>query len=84
MRDSFEKITLNSKRKPNLIETDRGKEFYNSTLQKLLKKITAQIFPEIHTSELILLEGLIVLSEIYLKSRFVKRLKAFGLIYYLG
>ena len=27
IRDSFENILINSKRKPNLIESDRGKEF---------------------------------------------------------
>ena len=30
IKDSFEKILLSSKRKPNLIESDRGKEFYNN------------------------------------------------------
>ena len=30
IKDSFENILINSKRKPNLIESDRGKEFYNN------------------------------------------------------
>ena len=30
IKDSFENILINSKRNPNLIETDRGKEFYNN------------------------------------------------------
>ena len=29
---------ISSKRKPNLIETDRGKEFYNGIFQNFLKK----------------------------------------------
>ena len=29
IKDSFENISIKSKRKPNLIETGRGKEFYN-------------------------------------------------------
>ena len=29
IKDSFENILISSKRSPNLIETDRGKEFYN-------------------------------------------------------
>ena len=34
IKDSFENILINSKRKPILIETDRDKGFYNSILQK--------------------------------------------------
>ena len=38
IKDSFENILINSKRKPNLIETDRGKEFYNIIFQDFLNK----------------------------------------------
>ena len=38
IKDSFENILISSKRKPNLIETDRGKEFYNNIFQDFLKK----------------------------------------------
>ena len=38
IKDSFEKILINSKRKTNLIESDRGKEFYNIIFQDFLKK----------------------------------------------
>ena len=31
IKDSFENILVSSKRKPGLIETDRGKDFYNNT-----------------------------------------------------
>ena len=37
IKDSFENILIDSKRKPNLIETDRGKEFYNNIFQDLNK-----------------------------------------------
>ena len=30
IKDSFENISINSTGKPNLIESDRGKEFYNN------------------------------------------------------
>ena len=33
IKDSSENILINSKRSPNLIETDRGKEFYNNIFQ---------------------------------------------------
>ena len=36
IKDSFENNPITSKRKPNLIETDRGKEFYNIIFQSLL------------------------------------------------
>ena len=44
IRDSFEKILINSKRKPNLIESDRGKEFYNNIFQDFLNKNDIKIY----------------------------------------
>ena len=38
IKDSFENILLRSKRKPNLIESDRGGEFYNNIFQDFLNK----------------------------------------------
>ena len=38
IKHSFENILINSKRKPNLIETDRGKEFYNNIFKDFLNK----------------------------------------------
>ena len=38
IKDSFENILTNSKRKPNLIQSDRGKEFYNNIFQDFLNK----------------------------------------------
>ena len=38
IKDCFENIIISSKRKPNLIETDRGKEFYNNIFQDFLSK----------------------------------------------
>ena len=37
-KGSFENILLRSKRKPNLIETDRGKDFYNNIFRDILNK----------------------------------------------
>ena len=36
IKDSFKKIVIISKRKPNLFESDRGKEFYNDNFQGFL------------------------------------------------
>ena len=44
IRDSFENILISSKRKPNLIETDRGKEFYNNLFQDFLNKNDIKLY----------------------------------------
>ena len=44
IKDSFENIIINSKRKPNLIESDRGKEFYNNIFQEFLNKNDIKLY----------------------------------------
>ena len=44
IKDSFENILINSKRKPNLFETDRGKEFYNNIFQDFLNKNNIKLY----------------------------------------
>ena len=44
IKDSFENILTSSKRKPNLIETDRGKEFYNNIFQDFLNKNNIRLY----------------------------------------
>ena len=44
IKDSFEYIIITSKRKPNLIETDRGKEFYNNIFQDFLNKNDIKLY----------------------------------------
>ena len=44
IKDSFEKFLINSKRKPNLIERDRGKEFYNNIFQDFLNKNNIKLY----------------------------------------
>ena len=44
IKDSFENILINSKRKPNLSETDRGKEFYNNMFQDFLNKNNIKLY----------------------------------------
>ena len=38
IKDSFEKVSISSKRSPNLIESDRGKQFHSNIFQDFLKK----------------------------------------------
>ena len=44
IKDSFENILITSKRKPNLIESDRGKEFYNNIFQDFLNKNNIKLY----------------------------------------
>ena len=44
VKDSFKNILLSSKRKPNLIETDRKREFYNNMFQVALNKNNIKIY----------------------------------------
>ena len=44
IKDSSENILISSKRKPNLIETDRGKEFYNNIFQDFLNKNNIKLY----------------------------------------
>ena len=44
LKDSFENILITSKRKPGLIETDRGKEFYNNIFQDFLNKNNIKLY----------------------------------------
>ena len=44
IKDSFENILISSKRKPNLIESDRGKEFYKNIFQDFLNKNDIKLY----------------------------------------
>ena len=44
IKDSFELILISSKRKPNLIESDRGREFYNNIFQDFLNKNDIKLY----------------------------------------
>ena len=44
IKDSFENILISSKRSPNLIESDRGKEFYNKIFQDFLNKNNIKLY----------------------------------------
>ena len=44
IKDSFESIFISSKRKPGLIESDRGKEFYNNIFQDFLNKNNIKLY----------------------------------------
>ena len=43
-KDSFENILINSKRRPNLIETVCGREIHNSIIQDFLNKHNNKLY----------------------------------------
>ena len=79
----FENITIRSKRKPNLIETDPGKDFYNSILQDFLNKNNTKHFSRNTSLRAVFAERFIRTITDLLKDQFLKKKKAIGLIYYL-
>ena len=44
IKDSFETILIGSKRKPNLIASERGKEFYNKIFEDFLNKTNIKLY----------------------------------------
>ena len=44
IKDSIENILISSKRKPNLIESDRGRDFYNNIFQDFLYKNNIKLY----------------------------------------
>ena len=79
---SFENILITSKRKPNLIESDGGKEIYNNVFQDFLNKNIIKIYSRNSSYGAVFLQNaLIVLSEIYLRRSFPKKLMQNGLMF---
>ena len=72
MKVSLGNNPLNSKKSPNLIETDRGKEFVNKISIEFSNKNNIKDILEILPWEQYLLKCSTVLSEIFLKDLFLK------------
>ena len=83
IEDSFENVLISSKRKPNSIETDRGKEFHNKIFQDFLYKNKKNFILETAHMAPFLQIALIVLLEIFLNDLFLKKVTVIGLKYYL-
>ena len=50
IKDSFENILISSKRKPNLIELDRDRGFYNNTFQGFLNNNNIKLYSRISSN----------------------------------
>ena len=83
IKDSFENILINSNRKPNLIESDRGKEFITTYFKTSYIKTISNFILEIFHMVMFLQNALIVLSKISLKRSFSNKVMEIGLIFYL-
>ena len=82
IKDSLENLLTSSQRKPNLIESDRGKEFFNNFFQKVLRNINFINFKHYSRKThlgVVFAENLIELLEIFLKDLFLKKLTVIGL-----
>ena len=82
IKDSFENILINSKRRPNLVETDRGKEFYNNIFQDFLNKNDIKHYSRNTDLGAVLPKDSTLLLEIFLKDLFLKKVMAIGSIFY--
>ena len=82
IKDPFENFLLNSRSKPNLIETDFSKEVYKSKFQNFLKNINIKIL-EIAPSAVFVPNASTVALENYLKTLLLNEEMAIGSIYYL-
>ena len=85
IKDFFENILINSKRKPNLIESDRGKEFYNNIFQDFLNKNNIKIYSRNSSFGSVFAERFnrtIRDLLIFLNDQFLKKVTVIGLMFY--
>ena len=82
IKDSFEKILIGSKRKPNLIESDRGKEFYNNIFQDFLNKNNIEIYSRNSSFGAVFAERFNRSIRDLLKNLFLKKVMVPGLMFY--
>ena len=80
-KDSIENILLGSKRKLNLIETGRGKEFYNNIFSRFLNDNNFKLYSRNSSYGAVFAEGFNPLSEIYSKRSFSNKAMQNGLIF---
>ena len=83
IKDSFENIIISSKRKPNLIESDRGKEFYNNLFQDFLNKNNVKLYSRNSSYGAVLAERFNRTIRDLLKRSFLNKAMENGLMYYL-
>ena len=83
IKDSFETILISSKRKPNLIESDRGKEFDNNIFQDFINKNNIKLFSRNSSYGAVFAERFNRTIRDLLKKSFSNKAMQNGLMYYL-
>ena len=84
IKDSFKIILISSKRKPNLIESDRGKEFYNNIFQDFLNENNIKLYSRNTSLSAVFAEGFNrTIRDLLTKRSFSNMVMQNGLIYYL-
>ena len=82
IKDSFKNILIGSKRKPNLIESDRGKEFYNNIFQDFLIKNNIKHYSRNSSNGAVFAERFNRTIGDLSNDLFFKRVMVIGLIFY--
>ena len=82
IKDSFENILISSKRSPNLIETDRGREFYDNIFQDFLNKNNIKLYSRNSSYGAVFAERFNRTIRDLLKRPVFERVMAIGLMYY--
>ena len=83
IKDSFENILISSKKKPNLIESDRGKEFDNNIFQDYLNKNNINLYSRNSSYGAVFAERFNRTIRDLLKKPVFEKEMEIGLIYYL-
>ena len=82
IKDSFENILLCSERKSELIETDRGEQFYNKIFQSFSNNNSTRHYSRNTSPGAVFAERLNRSLRDLLKGPIVKRVMVIGLMYY--
>ena len=83
IKDSFEIILITSKGKHNLIESDRGRQLYNITFQKILHNNIIKHYSRDTYLGAVFAKHFNRTARDLLENPFLRKEKAIGLIYYL-
>ena len=82
IKDSFEKIINSSKRKPNLNESDRFKEFYNNIFQDFLYENNIKLYSRNSSYDAVFAERINRTITDLLKRLFSNKVMENGLMFY--
>ena len=82
IKDSFEHFLITSKRKPNLIKSDRGKELYGDIFQNFLNNNNIKLYSGNTSLDAVYVERFSRTIRDLLKNQFLKKKMVTGLMFY--